>query len=360
MKLLISAGGTGGHIFPGIAVGEALMARGSDHAVIFLGTTEGLEGMIIPRYGFRLLFIEARQFLGRSPYYKAKTLLHVLKGIGMAARIIGKEKPDAVLGMGGFTSVPVVLAAVMKGIPAFIHEQNLEPGLANKLLSGFAKETFTSFERSADYLKGKRVVHSGNPLRKTLGAPKKKTGQETFTVFVFGGSRGARSINRSVVAMLPRLESYPNVTICHQTGNDDFPLVREAYSRTSVTHEVFPFAEDMGSYYNRADVIICRAGATTIFELAYYRKAAILIPYPYAAGNHQWKNASEIEKLGGAYVINDSEATGERLEEILRHLMKEPALVDRMGENIGRIYVEDAAERILDHIEKRVRKDGNR
>lgn len=352
MRLVISAGGTGGHIFPGIAVAETLMKKDADSSVLFIGTPYGLEGKFIPGAGFRLSFIEAHQFLGRSPVHKMITILRVLKGIVMSRRILKEEKPDAILGMGGFTSVPVIIAGRLLGIPCFVHEQNVQPGLANKLLAKIARMTFISFEGTREYLKGKKVLHTGNPLRqrlKKLEGLKKES--SSFGIFVFGGSRGAKSINDAVLTLLPYLEGRKDAVIYHQTGADDLERISAAYSKSPVAHEVFAFTDEMEKYYALSDVIISRAGATTIFELAFFRKAAILIPYPYSAGNHQWQNAAYVEATGGCYLIGNDEATGERLFSVISHLMKEQELSREMGENLGKIFVEDAASRIIGGIE---------
>ncbi|MCX5808919.1 MAG: undecaprenyldiphospho-muramoylpentapeptide beta-N-acetylglucosaminyltransferase [Proteobacteria bacterium] len=350
MKLLISAGGTGGHIFPGIAVAETLVAKEGKNSVVFIGTTYGLESKIIPQYGFRLLFADARQFLGRSIVYKMAALIRLIHGIFTCMGLIKKEKPDAILGMGGFTSVPVVLAGFFLGVPGFLHEQNAEPGLANKMLSKVAKCTFTSFEESKQYLKGAKVYQTGNPVRKMLKTSQESKADDTFAVFVFGGSRGARSINEAILTLLPYMESYKNSIMYHQTGSEDYERIFEAYKKTSIKHEVFPFTDNMGKYYALSDVVISRAGASTIFELAYFKKAAILIPYPFSAGQHQWKNAYHVESIGGGYVIGNDEATGERLHEVIKHLMNERVLLKQMGENLGKLYVDDAEKRIIGHI----------
>ena len=351
MRLVISAGGTGGHIFPGIAVAEALMEKDAASSVLFIGTPYGLEGKFIPDAGFRLSLIEAHQFLGRSPIHKMITILRILKGIFMARSILKRERPDAILGMGGFTSVPVILAGRMLGIPCFIHEQNVQPGLANKFLSKLALMTFISFEGTREYLGGKKTLHTGNPLRKSLKKPEGIKKEGSFGIFVFGGSRGAKSINDAVLTLLPYLENHKNAVVYHQTGSDDLERVRETYSGSPVAHEVFSFTNEMEKYYALSDVVISRAGATTIFELAFFRKAAILIPYPYSAGNHQWQNAAYVEASGGCYLVGNDEATGERLFGVISHLMKEQELSREMGMNIGKIFVEDAALRIIGGIE---------
>jgi UDP-N-acetylglucosamine--N-acetylmuramyl-(pentapeptide) pyrophosphoryl-undecaprenol N-acetylglucosamine transferase len=351
MRLVISAGGTGGHIFPGIAVAEALMGRGGDNSVLFIGTPYGLEGKIIPDAGFRLSLIEAHQFLGRSPIHKAITILRMMRGIAMCLKILRKERPDAILGMGGFTSVPVIVAGRLLAIPCFIHEQNVQPGLANKLLSKITRKVFVSFDETKKHLPAGRGVHTGNPLRSKLKKIEGLKQPGSFGIFVFGGSRGARSINDAVLSLLPLLEGMPSMTVYHQTGADDLDRVREGYAKSSVTHEVFAFTNEMERYYALSDVVIARAGATTIFELAFYQKAAILIPYPYSAGNHQWQNAAHVEESGGCYLIGNEEATGERLFSVIGQLMKNRLLMEEMGRNLGKIFVHDAASRIIGGME---------
>jgi UDP-N-acetylglucosamine--N-acetylmuramyl-(pentapeptide) pyrophosphoryl-undecaprenol N-acetylglucosamine transferase len=347
MKLLIAAGGTGGHVFPGLAVAEALVDMDVRSEPVFVGTPSGLESGVIPKAGFRIHLIKASQFTGRSLAYKVKTVAQLVAGIVAAMGIMARERPDAVLGMGGFTSVPVVLGAVAKGIPAFIHEQNVEPGLANKLLSRLAKGVFVSFEESAPALPCPVSLHTGNPLRKALRRGGTREKGSEFGIFVFGGSRGARSINEAVISLIPFMAGYRNAAVYHQTGSDDYERVSRAFGALSLRHEVFPFTDDMAKYYGLSDVVVARAGATTIFELACFRKPAILIPYPYSAGQHQWKNASYVEGVGGAYVIPNHEASGERLHGVLQRLMERPELLKEMGERIGTIYVEDSAERIV-------------
>jgi UDP-N-acetylglucosamine--N-acetylmuramyl-(pentapeptide) pyrophosphoryl-undecaprenol N-acetylglucosamine transferase len=350
MKLLISAGGTGGHIFPGIAVAEAFTGMHESNDVVFVGTRQGMEGGIIPRYGFKLLFIEAHQFQGKNIFSKVATLVRLLQGIRAAKVVINLEKPDAILGMGGFTCVPTILAGVMLGMPTYLHEQNVEPGLANKLLSRFVRSTFVSFEATKKYLKTKRVYHTGNPLRKTLKAVKATEEKSGFNVFIFGGSRGARSINESTLTLLPFMESYKNTVMYHQTGTEDYEHIKKAYDGLKIEHEVFPFTDHMEKYYKLSDVVISRSGATTIFELAYFKKAAILVPYPFSAGQHQKTNAMHVASLGGAYVVENDQLSGGKLHDLLLGLMNDPGHVKEMGNSIGKLYIEDAAERIIKEI----------
>jgi len=353
MKLLIAAGGTGGHIFPGLAVAEAFIASGTGNEVLFVGTPYGLERKIIPTYGFRLLEIEARPFAGQSILLKLATLMRLIQGILHSVGIMRREKPNAVIGMGGFTSVPVMLAAYLLRLPCFLHEQNVFPGLATRLLSRLAKATFVSFSATSTYLKG-NLEHTGNPIRKNLRAAHVPKKGDEFAVFVFGGSRGARSINEAILLLLPYLESYKNTVMYHQTGTDDYEKVKAGYAGVRFPHEVFPFTDSMEKYYSLADVVISRAGASTIFELAYFRKAAILVPYPFAAGAHQWKNAAHVEQVGGAHVIANEELSGERLHSVLKELHDNREAREKMARNIGSIYVENASESIVRGIAKHV------
>lgn len=353
MKLLIAAGGTGGHIFPGLAVAEAFIASNPGNDVLFVGTPYGLERKIIPAYGFRLLEIEARPFAGQSLLQKLATILRLIQGIARSVGIMRREKPGAVIGMGGFTSVPVMLAAYLLRLPCFLHEQNAFPGLATRLLSRLSRATFISFSATRNYLKG-NLQHTGNPVRKKLLAPQAVKKGDEFTIFVFGGSRGARSINEAVLLLLPYLESYKNTVMYHQTGTDDYEKVRAGYARVHFPYEVFPFTDSMEKYYSLADVVISRAGASTIFELAYFKKAAILVPYPFAAGAHQWKNAAHVEQVGGAYVIANEELSGERLHSVLKELHENREAREKMARNIASIYVENSSESIVKGITEHV------
>ncbi len=345
MKLLIAAGGTGGHIFPGLAVAEAFMAADSTNQVLFVGTPAGMERKIIPAYGFRLVEIEARPFAGQSLLHKIATVASLIQGVARCVSILRGEKPDAVIGMGGFTCVPVMLAAFLLRVHRFLHEQNVVPGLANQMLSRITSTTFISFAKTRDYLKGSTLL-TGNPIRKRLRVQLPARTDDMFNIFVFGGSRGARSINEAVLLLLPYLESYKNTAIYHQTGDDDFEKVKSAYATVRIPYEVFPFTDEMEKYYGLSDVVISRAGASTIFELSYFKKPAVLVPYPFSAGAHQWKNAAHVEEVGGAYVINNDELNGERLHAVLRELQEQPELRSRMARNMGTIYVENAEEQI--------------
>lgn len=355
MKLLIAAGGTGGHIFPGIAVAEAFQGLDEENEVLFVGTEYGMEKRIIPARGFRLLMIAGRPFLGTSMMRKVGTVGRILKGVDTAMTIIRNEKPDAIIGMGGFTCVPVMLAALLLRRPAFLHEQNVYPGLANRRLSRYVRATFTSFDATKAYLKG-NLVHTGNPVRKTLrvSAPPAEKANNAFSIFIFGGSRGAHSVNEAMISLLPQLADLKETVLYHQTGTDDYDAAKKAYGSSRLNNEVFPFTDRMEKYYGLSDVVIARAGAATIFELAYFKRPAILVPYPFSAGGHQMKNASYVVERGGGYVIENDQLTGGALLERLRGLYENRDRLVAMGENMGSIYMKDAEQAIAKGIATRV------
>ncbi|HPP06066.1 MAG TPA: glycosyltransferase, partial [Syntrophorhabdaceae bacterium] len=227
----------------------------------------------------------------------------------------------------------------------------VQPGLANKILAKYARSIFISFEETRHYLGKAHTILTGNPIRSSLKMASPPIEKDYFGIFVFGGSRGARSINQAVVDLLNYLNEYrEKVVIFHQTGADDYDGVKEIYKHSNIRHEVFPFTDNMAYYYRNADLVISRSGASTIFELAYFKKPAILIPYPFSAGQHQWKNALQVERIGGGYILENQEANGERLFYVIKRLMEEPELLKQMGENIGSIYIDDAEGLIIEGI----------
>lgn len=347
MKVLIAAGGTGGHIYPGISIAEKLKEK--DVEAIFLGTKWGMESRIIPMHNFRLFSIATGQFSGKNMFVKIRTLAKVIKGIVQTVTIIKKEKPSCVIGMGGFVSFPAILSAILMNVPSFLHEQNVTMGLTNRILHRFVKKVFLSFEETAKLHGLKNYLHTGNPVRKTVKESNVKK-DDGFGLFVFGGSRGARRINKAIIDLLPTLSRYEGIRIYHQTGEQDYEEIKSAYSNFLVSAELFPFTHEIGRYYCLADLVISRAGSSTIFELACKKKPAILVPYPYSAGKHQLKNALYVEKIGGAIVLKEDELTERRIIEVLEDLKDDKERLSLMGENMGKIYVENSEEKIANEI----------
>lgn len=354
MKLAISAGGTGGHLFPGIAVAEAWTKRSERNEVIFLGRRDGLEGRVIPKKGYRFFQIEAEGMVGKGAFGKIRSVLSLLLGTLRALLILKEERPSALLSFGAYTSVAPSLAAYLLKIPLFLHEQNVEPGIANRLLSPFARAVFVSFEDTRHFFPRKPVFVTGNPLRESLRRQKGGRKDGLFCLFVLGGSRGASSINALIAEALPLFEKEGGFFLCHQTGQEEYERMVSLYRSTSIPFELFPFREDIGTHYAQADLVLSRAGAMTIFEISFFKKPAILIPYPYAARRHQWVNAKHVERLGGAIVIEQAQADGQKIFETVRALRQDSKTLQEMGERMGTLCKVDAHEAIVDAIMDRL------
>lgn len=358
MRLLIAGGGTGGHLFPGIAVAEEFLARDSGNEVLFVGTERGIEARVLPRLGFRVEFIEAAGIRGKGGLSQLKGISMLLYGYAQSRKILKSFQPDRVLGVGGYASGPVVLAARGMQIRRFIHEQNAIPGMTNKMLAHVAEEVFVSLDESRKYFpKGKTLV-TGNPVRREILAAAGMvwaTGPEPGGVhlLVFGGSAGAHSVNQAVMGALPLLRDYRDkLLITHQTGENDLAEVRQAYDNAGFKAEVLPFIDDMAGAYLGASLVVCRAGATTIAEVTACGKACIFIPYPHAVDDHQRRNAEALLKQGAGFMLLERELTGESLARMIIELIESPERIARAGESARGLARLDAAKMIVDEMIK--------
>lgn len=356
MKLLIAGGGTGGHLFPGIAVAEEFLARNNSNEVLFVGTERGIEARLLPRLGYRLECITASGIKGQSPLAKIRSAAQLLYGYAQSRRILKEFRPDLVLGVGGYASAPVVLAARGMQIRRFIHEQNAIPGLTNKLLARFAEKVFISIEESRKFFPEDATILTGNPLRKEilwnvpLGQKTPGSGEKQ-KLLVFGGSAGAHRINTAMIESLPFLAGVKErLIITHQTGEKDRAEVRKAYEQAGFAAEVTPFIDDMAAAYSNADMIVCRAGATTIAEVTACGKACIFIPYPYAADDHQRRNAEALLKKEAGYMILERELSGESLAFQILELIAHPEHIEQTGRNARSLAQLDAAQVIVDEM----------
>lgn len=315
-RLLLAAGGTGGHLFPGVAVAERAR-RTADATVLFVGTRGGLEKDVIPRLGFPLQFVPAEQLRGRSWGGKLRSVLLAGYGVGRAWRIIREFAPDVIFSIGGYASGPTVVAGWLRRIPCVLLEPNAVPGLANRRLGRFARRVCLGFEAAARFFPAAKVVQTGNPVRGTFhaapdGAPARS--DTPFTVFVLGGSAGAHRLNVTAPAALARLHrTRSGLRVVHQTGVADADSVRAAYDAAGVAARVTPFIDDMCAAYAAADLVVCRAGAITLAELTILGKPSILIPYPFAADDHQRANAEALVQAGAAVMVLDRALTPEAL-----------------------------------------------
>jgi len=355
MRCVIAGGGTGGHLFPGMAIAEAFVEREKGNEVLFIGTEKGIEARVLPGGKFPLRTIRAKPIQGRSPLEKVKAIWGLPMAIFEACTILKEFQPQLVLGVGGYASGPTLLAASLLGMKRAIQEQNVMPGMTNRILKWFSQRIFVSFEEAKEYFPGEKAILTGNPIRKeffaTLRDGKEGRGKKgQFTVLIFGGSAGARRINRAMIEALGDLQGIKSsLKIIHQTGKEDLAFVSEGYREKGFEALVKPFFEDLALHYQISDLVICRSGASTVAELAVCGKAAVLIPYPYAAHDHQLMNAKKLVDLGAARMILDQELNGRIIAQTLLRLHDHPEERARMEEAIQRLARPRAAEEIVDH-----------
>jgi UDP-N-acetylglucosamine--N-acetylmuramyl-(pentapeptide) pyrophosphoryl-undecaprenol N-acetylglucosamine transferase len=352
-RIIIAGGGTGGHLFPGIAIANELARRFGDLKVLFVVGRKRMEEEIISRAGYRACSIDVEGMLGRGIFGAMKAFSKMAVSSFQSLRILRDFRPHLVVGVGGYSSGPLGLVAWILGIPTAIHEQNSYPGLTNRLLSRFAKRVFISFEQSSRYFKRGNVIFTGNPVREELIASKQPAGRDDgrFVILVVGGSQGARAINRAVVDALKELkrEGFLPFAI-HQTGPTDLETVIGGYRAHGIEAEVTPFIEDMASAYGMANLVICRAGATTIAELAALGKPSILIPFPYATHDHQVMNANSLMSRGAADMILEKDLTGDTLAEKIKGYMHHTDELERMSSLAFKAGMPRAAELIVDQL----------
>lgn len=368
MRLLIAGGGTGGHLFPGIAVAEDFLARSGSNEVLFVGTEAGIEARVLPRLGYRLEYIIAAGMRGKSRLSQAKGMAMLLFSYAQSRKILKSFQPDMVLGVGGYASGPVVMAARGMQIRRFVHEQNAIPGFTNKILAKFADQVFISLEESRKFFPQGNTLLTGNPVRHEILAEAQNPpqppfdkvgsppGRGDFRLLVFGGSAGAHSINQNLIAALQFLAPFrEKLSIIHQTGEKDLAEVREAYQRGGFRADVIPFIDNMAEAYRTADLVVCRAGATTIAEVTACGKTCIFIPYPHAVDDHQRRNAEALLKMGAGFMLLEQELSGERLAQMIVELMQEPHAIEAAGKAAQSLARLDAAQVIVDEMMKEIR-----
>ncbi len=351
MKVLIAGGGTGGHLFPGIALAEEVMTRRRGNEVVFVGTERGLEAKVVPQSGYPLETIRAQGLKGKGLVGLIKGLLALPLALMESFRILQRHKPDVVVGVGGYASGPAVLAACILGIPTAVQEQNALPGLTNKVLGRFVRVVFTAFEEAGRFFPARKVQLIGNPIRRKLldNYLRSHVAQERFGVLIFGGSLGARGINERMLEALEHLKDLKDqIHFVHQTGKNDLETVRKGYAEKGFQAEVVEFIDDMSSAYTKAELVVCRAGATTLAELTVAKKASILIPFPHATDNHQEVNAMALVNAGAALMFRQSELTGQQLAEQIRLLKDNPDKRRQMEKKAGLIGRPEAAKELAD------------
>ncbi|MDX6693803.1 MAG: UDP-N-acetylglucosamine--N-acetylmuramyl-(pentapeptide) pyrophosphoryl-undecaprenol [Blastocatellia bacterium] len=357
MRVLIAAGGTGGHIYPGIAVAKEVLRRHPDSEVQFVGTARGLETRLVPQAGFELKLIESAGLKNVGMRARVRGMLLLPKSFAAARRLIREFKPDVVVGAGGYVSGPVLLTAALMNVPTLVMESNALPGFTNRALARFIDKAAVSFDAALPYFRGKAVV-TGNPVRREFfEIPEREHDRERVEVLIFGGSQGARAINEAMVAALPALDAKRGLLrIKHQTGESDFERVRQSYLDAGWGEEadVRPYIDSMVESFAEADLIICRAGATTSAELVAAGRAAIMVPFPLAADDHQRRNAEALEAAGAARMILQQDLTGERLAAEISKLADAPDEIKRMETASRNMSRGDAAQATVELIEKLV------
>ncbi len=362
MRVLIAGGGTGGHLYPGIALARELQRRDPATVVSFVGTASGIEARVVPREGFELDLIHVAGLKGKSRVERAI-------GFGLlpiaaldAWRVLAKRRPDVVVGVGGFASGPVVGIAALFGYQTMLLEQNALPGITNRLLSHVVRAAAVNFEAALAYFPHTGFV-AGNPVRpEFFPAVNEEANDQTSTprdaarVLIFGGSQGAHAINVAMVEAAPRLAaSGIRAAITHQTGERDLDLVRTAYQRAGVEARAEAFIFQIDGEMKAADVVICRSGATTLAELAASGTPAILVPLPTSTDDHQRKNAEVVERAGAAVVVDERHLNGETLAGAIAALLQDRDRLRRMAAAARALATPDAAQRIADRVEQLAR-----
>ena len=357
MRIIVSGGGTGGHIYPAVTIANQIKEKQPDAEIIFVGTREGLECEIVPRYGYPIEFIEVAGFQRKLSLDTIKSAFKLLAGLIDALKLIRKIKPDLVVGTGGYVCGPVLFLAALQGIPTCIQEQNAMPGVTNKILAHFVKKVFLGYQEAGKYFGGNSdKIFTGNPIRKEILEVSRATAIEKFkldpakkTILVSGGSRGARSINDAMALVETSLAGRSDVQVIHitgETGYEKFIGQVEKKVLMSDNIKVFRYMHDMPLALAAADLAVFRSGAIGLAELMARGIPSILVPYPYATANHQEHNARAVEGAGGAVVILDKELTGEILLNQIESLLADESKLQKMKDAAKALGRPEAAEDI--------------
>jgi UDP-N-acetylglucosamine--N-acetylmuramyl-(pentapeptide) pyrophosphoryl-undecaprenol N-acetylglucosamine transferase len=356
--LMIAGGGTGGHIYPAIAIAQEWIARNPERRVVFVGTERGLEKTIVPKAGFPLEFISAGGLKGKAIGETIRNLFRLPAGFAKAFTLIGKHRPNVVLGVGGYSSGPVLIAARLRRVPTAIHEANAFPGLTNRVLARFVTAAAVAFEVAAPRMKRPDAVVTGNPIRKEFfqagSDSRPPTPGSRKRLLIFGGSQGSRTINDAMIGALLFLATLKGrINVVHQTGPADLEKVQAAYRASAFTDaRVVTYLDPIVAEIAAADLVVSRSGAMTVGELAAAGRAAILIPFAAATDNHQELNARAVEQPGGAIVITERELSPERLAFAITGILSEPDRAERMGRAARTLATPDATRKIVDLLEK--------
>jgi len=352
VKLLIAGGGTGGHVFPAMAIAREWLSRGAEREVVLVGTQRGIEMRLVPQAGLPLETLRAAGLKGKGGLTLIKNFATLFPGMADAFSIVRKHKPVAALGVGGYAAGPMLLATWLRGIPNVIFEPNAEPGFTNKTLARLSRKIATGYSVAAERF-GKKAVLTGNPVREEFFQIPARKPEKPFRILITGGSQGALPINRCVVDAMDRLAARKSdLSVVHQTGERDHNAVRTAYARREFVAEVVPFLSNMAERFAWADLIVCRAGAITAAEIAAAGRAAIFIPFGHATDSHQLRNAQEMVKGQAARLIAENELTADRLTNEIFSLLDDPQQIEQLSTNARNLGKPNAARDIVDLIEQ--------
>ncbi len=355
MRVILAGGGTGGHVIPALAIAQELRAR-HQAEVLFVGTSRGIENRLVPAAGYPLRLIEVGALNRVSLATRVKTIFALPAAVLAGRRLLREFRPDVVIGVGGYASGPVMMAAVLRRVPTVIFEPNVVPGFANRVVARWVSVAAVHFDETCRWFRRCEVI--GVPVRRAffdlgmarVSAPRVRVedpGHTAPTLLLFGGSQGAHVLNHALTAAAPALLTrVPGLRVVHQTGEREYDQCRGAYQRAGMTVEVEKFIDDMPAAFARADLLICRSGASTVAEVAAAGKPAIFIPFAAAADDHQTRNAEALASRGAAVLIREAELTPERLAETAAALLGDPARLRQMGEAARLLAHPDAAERI--------------
>ena len=360
LRVMIAGGGTGGHLFPGLAIAQEFMMRNAHNTVLFVSTGNPLERSVLKESDFRLETITVEGIKGRGLWNQARSAIKIPRGIIESIRILKAYQPDLIVGLGSYSSGPVVVGAWLLRIRIVLQEQNILPGITNRILARFADRIYVSFDDTRARFDPQKIRLTGNPVRKELledrdgGGKAVDAGPESFCLLIIGGSQGAHSINTTIVEALGYLTRKDNLYFIHQTGTADEKMVLEAYQRQGIAARVQAFFSQMAPLYKQADLIICRAGATTVAEVTALGKAVIFVPFPFAADNHQALNADTLASRGAAEMILEKDLKAGDLAQKIEYYAAHPEALATMAAKAGRLGHPEAAQAIVDDCYKLV------
>jgi UDP-N-acetylglucosamine--N-acetylmuramyl-(pentapeptide) pyrophosphoryl-undecaprenol N-acetylglucosamine transferase len=345
MRAIVAGGGTGGHVIPALAIAQALRDQ-LNSEVLFIGTARGIENRLVPASGYRLELVQVGALKNVSFVTRLKTSLDLPRAIWDSRRIISDFRPDVMIGVGGYASGPAMFAGALSGIPTLAFEPNVVPGFANRLVAPMVSAAAVHFPETGAYFR--RFEVTGVPVRRAFfESANREIEPRPPTLLVFGGSQGAHAINQAVIQSLSVLRRpVPGIHIVHQTGERDYNDAQAAYLAAGGSAEVYPFIDDMPGAFARADVLLCRSGASTVAEVTAAGKPAIFVPFPRAADDHQKRNAEALVRAGAALMIEESSLTPERLVQCVEELLKNPARTEQMAKAARSLAHPQAAQTI--------------